>query len=100
MAEEEWGLAIMTTSLSLCSRDEDFARGLTRRAEFVRLVNDCTLPDHAFSLSCVCVKLGGFGDLDRSGHVGRCQDNAPSKLERVSKKAKIYSHALYSCTRV
>ena len=69
MAEDEWGLAIMTTSLSLCSRDEGFARGLTGRAEFVRLVNDCTLPNHAFCLSGVCVKLRGFDDLDRSGHL-------------------------------
>lgn len=71
MAEEEWGLAIMTASLSLHSRDEDFARGWTRCAEVVRLVNDCTLPAHAFSLSSVCVKLRGFDDLNGSGHIGR-----------------------------
>lgn len=70
MAEKEWGLAIMTASLSLRSRDEGFARGLTRCAEVVRLVNDCTLSDHSFRLSGVGMQLRGFGDLDRSGHVG------------------------------
>ncbi len=46
---------------------------LTGRANLVRLVYDCALPNHAFGLAGALVELGGFCDVHAGRHDHRNQ---------------------------